>query len=85
MTPTPTTPTVDRVRTLLAQLCTTPAAEIRPDDRLGADLGFDSVASMELLGMLSDEFGIDVDLEETMDIQRVSEVVALAERHLARA
>ncbi|MDP2304719.1 MAG: acyl carrier protein [Pseudomonadota bacterium] len=77
--------TSDRVRALLAQLCTTPAAEIGPDDRLGADLGFDSVASMELLGMLSDEFGIDVDLEETMGIERVCEVVALAERHIARA
>lgn len=76
--------TEERVRRLLAQLCTTPADRIRPDDRLRADLGFDSVASMELLGVLSDEFGIDVELEETMGIERVSEVVALAERHLAR-
>lgn len=74
-----------RIRHLLAQLCTVPADRIRPTDRLRADLGFDSVASMELLGLLADELGIDVELEETMGIETVAEVVALAERRLPRA
>lgn len=77
-------PIEERIRVILAQLCTTPAAQIRPSDHLRADLGLDSVASMELLGMLADEFNIDVELEETMNVDRVSDVVAMTERHLGR-
>lgn len=82
--PTPTQ--VDtKVLAILAQLTTVPLPEINRQDRLRADLGLDSVASMELLGMLADEFDIEVPLEETLAVQNVQEVLDMTHRYIGRA
>lgn len=74
-----------QVLAILAQLTTVPLTDIRREDRLRADLGLDSVASMELLGMLADTFDIEVPLEETLAVQSVQEVLDLTNRYIARA
>lgn len=72
----------DRIHTILAALTTVPSDEISDGDRLREDLGMDSVASMELLSMLAEELGIEVEMEEAVDVATVGHVVALAKRHL---
>lgn len=67
---------------ILHELTAVPTSEIRPEHLLQADLGMDSVASMELVSMLSEELGIDVDIEQAMDVQDVAGVRALALRYL---
>ena len=74
-----------KVLAILAQLTTVPLPEINRQDRLRADLGLDSVASMELLGMLADEFNIEVPLEETLAVQNVQEVLDMTHRYIGRA
>lgn len=70
---------------ILHELTAVPPEEIRPEHLLQADLGMDSVASMELVSMLSEELDIDVEIEDAMDVQDVAGVKALAERYLAHA
>ena len=71
-----------RVVKIIAQLTTVRAAEIAPRDRLREDLGLDSVSSMELVSMLSEELGVEVSLEEAMAVTTVGAAVELAKKHL---
>lgn len=80
--PTAQTTLEDRIRAILSDLTAIPASKIGAEDRLRGDLGMDSVASMELLGMLDEEFGVEVDLEDTLGVDTVAEVFALAQRYL---
>jgi len=77
-----TRPLNDRIHAILGALTTVPLDEIQDGDRLREDLGMDSVASMELLSMLAEELGIEVEMEEAVDVTTVGQVVALAQRHL---
>ena len=72
-----------RVRRILSNLTNIPAGEIKGGDRLREDLGLDSVASMELLSMLAEEFDIDVEMEEAAAVSDVAGLMGLARRHLA--
>jgi acyl carrier protein len=74
----------DRVRTLISQVTAVPADQMQDGDRLREDLGMDSVASMELISMLSEELDVDVEMEEAAQVLTVGQVVALAKsRHVA--
>jgi acyl carrier protein len=66
-----------RVLGILTALTAVPAAEIRREDRLREDLGMDSVASMELLSMLSEELAIDVEMEDAAGIHTVAQILDL--------
>ena len=71
-----------RVVNMIAQLSTVRAAEIAPKDRLREDLGLDSVSSMELVSMLSEELGVEITLEEAMSVTTVGAAVEMARKHL---
>lgn len=71
-----------RIIQILSDVSAVPAGDIKDSDLLGADLNMDSVASMELLGMLDEEFGIEIELEEAASIENVSAIIALAAEHL---
>jgi len=68
---------------IIHQLTAIPTAEIKLTDSLSGDLGMDSVTSMELIGLLDETYGIEVEMEETKDITTVQEVVDLATKHHA--
>jgi acyl carrier protein len=70
-------PLFDRVSTMLVAVTAIPAEQIRPESTLRVDLAMDSVSSLEMLGMLSEEFGVEVELEETEGLETVAQVVAL--------
>ncbi len=63
--------------TILSEVTAVPACDIKETDMLMADLGMDSVASMELLGMLDEEFGVEVELEEAQALDRVGSILDL--------
>jgi acyl carrier protein len=50
--------------------------EPRPDSELLADLGFDSLLVLELVGELEEHFNITVPLNDLARIRTVSQVVA---------
>ena len=63
---------------ILSDVSAIPVEEIRSEDSLSGDLGMDSVASLELLGMLDEEFGIELELEEAETITHVYQVLEIA-------
>jgi acyl carrier protein len=67
---------------IVAELAQTSTQEINGSDRLREDLGLDSLQSMELLSRVSEEFEIDPDLEEVMNVATVDEVVSSLTNHL---
>ncbi len=71
-----------RILDIVSQLSAVPPADINATDRLREDLGMDSVSSLELISMLSEEFDIDVDVEEAIEIADVKGVFALADKYL---
>jgi acyl carrier protein len=66
---------------ILFELTAIPAEDIKPEHKLRADLGLDSVASMELVSMLSEEMNIDISIA----VEDVRGVLELADRYLAHA
>ncbi len=68
---------------LIAEVSVVKADKIRPHHRLREDLGMDSVGSMELVSMLSEQLGLDVSIEEAARITTVQGAIDLARSHLA--
>ena len=54
------------IKKIIGDLTAIVPSEIQNSDRLREDLGMDSVSSMELISMLSEELDIEVELEEAM-------------------
>ncbi len=46
-------------------------ANIKHDDNFGADLGAESIQSVELVAMFEEEFGIDMDEDEALSVTTV--------------
>ena len=51
----------ERVISVTAQVLQLDPAEIKLDDEFGADLGAESVQSIELVAMFEEEFGIEME------------------------
>jgi acyl carrier protein len=67
---------------MIAQLTTVQQGAIAQEDRLREDLGLDSVSSMELISMLSEELHVEVSLEEAMAVTTVRGAVELAQSRM---
>jgi acyl carrier protein len=65
---------------LIAKTSKVDRRQIRGSDKLRDDLGMDSLASLELLSIISDELDIDFDLDEAMQIETVEGAVAFVKR-----
>ena len=74
-----------KILQMLHEVTAIPVDEIKPEHTLGGDLGLDSVGSLELIGMLDDAFGIELDLEDSQRITDVAGVLALAAERLPDA
>lgn len=53
--------------------------DIKPESRFMEDLGFTSFDFMSMLGEIEDEFDIEIDQEEAVDIRTVQEAVEYLE------
>jgi len=60
-TPGAPVPELSDVGRLVAQAANVPTAAVRPDTQLSADLGLDSLARVELLGVIEEELGTYLD------------------------
>ena len=61
---------------ILSKLAGLDPDTIGSNDRLREDLGLDSLQSMELLSRISDRYELDLDVEDVMDVESVSDVVS---------
>ena len=62
-----------RVRSLIAEILEVDGSTIHPESRLREDLGMDSLQSLELLSVISEELRIDLEMEEAMEIGTVED------------
>ncbi|MGM0575760.1 MAG: acyl carrier protein [Myxococcota bacterium] len=72
-------------KALLAELMDVEESEIGRDDRLREDLGMDSLQSMELLSRLSEEYEIDPDMDDVMQVHTLGDVVTFLGGYLDAA
>ncbi|MEK6620403.1 MAG: AMP-binding protein [Chloroflexota bacterium] len=69
------------VERLVAQVATVPPEAIRPDAQLSADLGLDSLARVELLGVIEEELGTSIDdaaLDPNATVAQLEQMVVAA-------
>jgi acyl carrier protein len=60
---------------VLSKLAGLEGDKINDNDRLREDLGLDSLQSMELLSRISDQYELDLEVEDVMDVETVGDVV----------
>jgi len=70
------------VREVVADLTESRPGDIRPQDHLVDDLGLDSLQEMELVSRLSEEYDVDPDLDDLVDIETVTDVVVFVSRYV---
>jgi acyl carrier protein len=65
----------ERVKAITANVLKVNVDEINMDDSFTADLGAESVQSIELVAMFEEEFGIEMDEDAALSVQTVGEAV----------
>jgi acyl carrier protein len=65
----------ERVKEVTANVLKLNIDEIKMDDNFTADLGAESVQSIELVAMFEEEFGIEMDEDAALSVQTVGEAV----------
>ena len=65
----------ERVKEVTARVLGLDAAEIKPEHNFTADLGAESVQSIELVAMFEEEFGIEMDEEAALSVENVGDAV----------
>ncbi len=69
----------DDLKDKLSEYVDTPVEEITENSRFIEDLGLNSFEFMSLLGYLEDEYDIEVDENEILNIKTVGEAVSYIE------
>ena len=65
------------VRKIIGEMCPLGRREVEPDDRIMDDLGYDSLAIVELAVVLESEFALEpIEDEQAIDLVTVSDVEA---------
>jgi len=62
---------LERVVRVTATVLRLDPSEIKPEHRFAADLGAESVQSIELVAMFEEEFGIEMDEDEALSVESV--------------
>ncbi len=70
-----------KVRNITAGILTIDEKEIKPDSDFQDDLGADSLAIVELVMALEEEFGIEISDEEAESIYTVGDAVEYIKKH----
>jgi acyl carrier protein len=71
----------NRVVEVMAEILEIDSATIHGTLRLREDLGMDSLGSLELLSVISQELHIEIEMDETLSIRTVDDACAFVERH----
>ncbi|MBX3727661.1 MAG: acyl carrier protein [Candidatus Sumerlaeia bacterium] len=64
-----------RVKKVVSQVLNVPEADIRPEHKFTADLGAESVQSLELVAGFEEEFDLEVDEDEALSVQSVGDAI----------
>ena len=70
----------EQLKEIITRYVEVDAEQITPDSRFVEDLGFSSFDFVTMLGELEDEFDIEVNEQEAVDIRTVGEAVSYVER-----
>jgi acyl carrier protein len=62
---------LERVVRVTATVLRLDPAEIKPEHRFSADLGAESVQSIELVAMFEEEFGIEMNEDDALSVESV--------------
>jgi len=65
----------DRIKKVIADVLKTDASTIPDNANFIFDLGADSMQSMELVAAFEEEFEVDLDENEALEVQTVSDAV----------
>jgi acyl carrier protein len=65
----------ERVKAVTAQVLKIDSDQIKTEDNFTADLGAESVQSIELVAMFEEEFGIEMDEDAALSVETVSTAV----------
>ena len=65
----------ERVKNVTARVLRLDPADIRPEHSFTADLGAESVQSIELVAMFEEEFGIEMDEDAALSVEMVGAAV----------
>lgn len=76
----PTDAFEQRILKMISDVTAIPTAEIQPGHTLAGDLGMDSVASMELFGMMDEAFHVEIEMSELTTLTDVQSVIDLARK-----
>jgi len=66
----------ERIKAVTARVLKLDAESIKLEDNFTADLGAESVQSIELVAMFEEEFGIEMDEDAALSVETVSKAVA---------
>lgn len=64
---------------ILHELTAIPTSQLHLDSNLRTDVNLDSVSALELIGMMDEEFGIEIDLYEVREVRTIRDIVDLAQ------
>ena len=65
----------ERVKAVTSRVLQVEAESIKPTDHFAADLGAESVQSVELVAMFEEEFGIEMDEDAALAVETVGGAV----------
>lgn len=74
---------LEKLREVICNYVEVEPEQIQPESRFMEDLGFTSFDFMSMLGELEDEFDIEIDQQEVVNIRTIQEAVDYLEK-LAR-
>ena len=74
--------TTDRVKRVVAETLRVDPDRIVDNARFVEDLGAESIQSVELVAAFEEEFDIDMDEEEALQVKSVHDAVTFIERYL---
>lgn len=72
--------TLERVKKVIVEQLSVEEAEVTPEASFTADLGADSLDTVELVMAFEEEFGVEIPDEEAEKIQKVQDAVDYIEK-----
>ncbi len=73
---------VSRIKDVVARTLKVDTGRIQDDSRFVEDLGAESIQSVELVAAFEEEFDIEMDVEEVLEVKSVGKAVEFISRML---
>lgn len=74
---------LERVKKVISEVLGVEKDKIQLEDRFVEDLGAESVQSLELVAAFEEEFGIEMDEENALEVKTVGKAVEFIKKYLA--